>query len=284
MGEELQFTLCGLISPERLDQLTAVNDALEELNYYNHHLEITQAISLTEKNGDSDLMVGRIVDALTVAVWDCLAQLGIEVADAPISEYVPILETATYWDQYVLPETLHGLVESTDDDIEAFAVVVNEITSHPTDEVIETLQFVNPRVTKKILENTSTVAEERELLDQRSLVEIRNKSKLINQAIYQAPRKTTLYLVQQLAKEGVVIGTPLTDLLSRVIETLDQTSLKYRGWELLTLYLYSDSELKQGPFYDLLNEYFESSAERIQIQAYLSDFVSLNFGEDDADQ
>lgn len=284
MGEELQFTLCGLISLERLDQLTMVNDALEELNYTNHHLEITQAISLTEKNGDSDLMVSRLIDALTVGVWDCLKQLGIEVVDAPLTEYIPILETVTYWDQYVLPEILHGLAESTDDDIEAFALIVNEITSHPVDEVIETLQYVNPRVNSKILESTSPIAEEHELVDQRNLVEIRRKIKRVNHVIYLAPKKDTPYLVQVLAREGVMVGSPFLDIITRTVSELDTAPVRYRGWELLALHLYSDAADNEVSFLDLLHEYIESSADRLQVIAQLKEPIALYIGEEDADQ
>lgn len=263
MGDEIQLALLNLVSDERAQVLKNLCDILEELNFDNHHFEIQQIFGLQDTMSDDALLVERINDALTVACWTCLGQCGIEVVDSPLTEYIPILTLVARWEHFVMPEVLYADIESAGSDIEAFAIAVETITGHPRDNVIETLEWINPNTIMMMRQKLATLSEGVDLPDESHVIKIKKIAKEVNSTITLAGVDDNKTIVSQLARDGVMPLTSFGQLLAMKLEEIDAIPIRRRGVELYLMYLYSG--MKDKSFHDAITEYTEDLTECQQL-------------------
>lgn len=277
MSEDIQTLLDGLVSPERIETLTQVNGALDELDYDAHLFEIKQIASMYGVSADADMTVARVDDAITIAVWDCLSRLGIVVVDSPIAEFLPVLLTVTYWNDYVLPDILYGIVESADSNEEAFARIVEELTDTPYERILETLEKVDDSVVKTILDHTRPIFSDDVIASEEDLVKRRQAVRNVNALLSVAPRFNEEYIVKRLAETGTLVGVELKTILPDIIRTLDRRSPIIAGWELALLYQYTDSPF--ASLTEFLKDFIEDPSDLASVTSTLeSAHVPFNKG------
>ena len=272
MDDDIKYELEGVTSPEFIAQLATVDELLTSMGYQGHQFELKQVIGLHYGIGDTDLLVSRITDVYTVAVWDFLLNLGISLYDSPLREMIPILETIATWEHYILGSVLYNIVNTADSDNEAFASVVNELTDWPVDRVLETLQSVDHGTIERIREYTRDAAMEEEVGEAVDVDDRRAVVKKLQTLLKVAPTLSSTvanpdgdeddcYLVQRLSKLGFSFGTEYDVLLQAGLDELDHHPLRRVAWELLFLYLYSYPKTSGLTYQEALRSFTDNTLE-----------------------
>lgn len=246
MNEELALALLDVISPERLEVFTNTSTVLEELGFTAHTFEIQQILGLQDGESDNFLLVSRIEDCLTVAVWSVLKQFGVVTHDAPLAVLAPLLEGLGLIEHYITPVDLYTLVLSDDSPEEVLAMVIPYVSQLDEDSVLELLVSVAPTCITRIREVLYAKMQAGAQPEGYDVSTPQAKRKLthLNQLVLKAKEKNVELIVKKLADSGVPIGRDIVDLYPMTVEYLEEVPNNQQlAYELVGLYLYSDVDI-----------------------------------------
>ena len=253
--------LTDLVPDERIAVYVDSLKALRELSFDAHIVELQQVIYLGEATCDNPMLVDRIESVITTAVLTALRECGIDVIEAELSDYQPLLLTLLHWETYIFPEVLLEGIEQSTTSSEAFAVVAEEITLVDADAILEVIDTVDVQVIDRM---TALLNEARLTAEpDRDITADRKTRRQITQ-IVQGLNGDRVPLVYQVARDGYQFGTSLNVLYQTTLEELDKIPLERRAIELYLLYLYAQDP---QPFQSVLEDYTDNIQERIALNS-----------------
>lgn len=265
MKNDVINALSGIVPDERIDIITETLDQLAALNFDAHLDELIQILATNYEVGDSATLVDSIEGVLRRAIDILASSCGVQVLEGDFLDYAPVLETLLDWDRYLFPRVIRDLLEVGADAKEKFALVVEEITLTPSDDVLEIIDEVSDAAIDRMIERLDEVLLEEPTVEEPDRA-LRSELRHYIQALSYDP------LILSLAQQGYQFHTQFDVLIAVVLDALDRLPLARRGEELYLIKLYSGNEQS---IVDLLHDYTDSTQDRLVMNAAIAKMVSL---------
>lgn len=240
MFEELQLALMDVVMPERLFVILDAQRLLNELGLTTADEELQTIIGLQDGISDTDLLVGRVDDCLTIALRSALREYGVTPGDdVRMPVLTALLRTVGQFEFYLVPTLLAERMEAALSNEELLASVVPLFTEVSENEAFEALTQVEDAtitrmrtVTRELLTHHPTTPRE---VNQRDL-----RTHRINQILVHTQRFHPVHALE-LSQAGVGMGLPLEHLVDLTVERLEALDLEPLAYELIGLGYYSNT-------------------------------------------
>lgn len=269
MNDELYEVLEPLVSEYYLTTFLGINAHLEAFGHTEHHYEMQQLFGYQDMYGTEDELVMRLTDCLKRCVFNVFGEYGIIVEDAPLRQYLPLLETLRAMETTMVVEDMDASLFEEPREYE-LAHIVSLQTGARVDEILEWLYEVNPNEIKAIFKDRVVIAQVPSKGDKRHSKEYKARYDLLSQLINLAPQFETPLIVKQLMEVDTPLDTSYSDLLGEYLEDLDYMAITQRAYELYGLYLYTDAYQNNTDYRALFNDYTDDIREYTTMVSVIS--------------
>lgn len=273
MNDELYEVLEPLVSEYFLTTFLGINAHLEAFGHTEHHYEIQQLFGIQDSYGTEDELVMRLTDCLKRCVFNTFGEYGIIVEDAPLRQYLPLLETLRAMETTMVVEDMDASLFEEPREYE-LAHIVSLHTGARVEEILEWLYEVNPKEIKSIFEDRVTIAQVPSKGDKQHSKEYKSRYDLLSILLNKAPKFETPLIVTQLMEVDTPLDTSYNDLLGEYLEDLDYMSITQRAYELYGLYVYTDAYQKNEDYRALFHDYTDDLREYTTMVEVITDNIT----------